>query len=121
MARSPWGTRGYRIVFFLPVMLSLVIVGFLWALFLNPIFGLVNKFLTLAHTGALARLWLGDASTAPLTLIVVNACRWAGVPAIAFLPPVTSVPSDQLEARRIPGAGAGDVVRRSSFPLLAPE
>src|SRR2546427_11227770 len=65
LAQSPWGTRGYRVVFFLPVMLSLVIVGFLWALFLNPIFGLVNKFLTLAHACALARPWLGGASAAP--------------------------------------------------------
>src|SRR2546430_174033 len=73
LARGPWGARGYRVIFFLPVMLSLVIVGFLWALFLNPVFGLVNKVLTLLHAGALARPWLGDASTALLTLIVVNA------------------------------------------------
>src|SRR5437016_950339 len=72
LARGPWGARGYRVIFFLPVMLSLVIVGFLWALFLNPVFGLVNKVLTLLHAGALARPWLGDASTALLTLIVVN-------------------------------------------------
>src|SRR3989442_13811795 len=62
LARTPWGLRGYRVVFFLPVMLSLVIVGFACALFLNPIFGLVNKFLTLPHAGALARPWLGEAS-----------------------------------------------------------
>src|SRR5216117_1806883 len=55
LARGPWGARGYRVIFFLPVMLSLVIVGFLCALFLNPVFGLVNKVLTLLHAGALAR------------------------------------------------------------------
>jgi len=120
LARSPWGTRGYRVVFFLPVMLSLVIVGFLWALFLNPIFGLVNKFLTLAHAGALARPWLGDASTALLTLIVVNAWRWLGFPTIVFLAGINAVPEEYVEAARIDGAGEWDVIRRIIFPLLAP-
>src|SRR5438445_9575090 len=120
LARSPWGTRGYRVVFFLPVMLSLVIVGFLWALFLNPIFGLVNKFLTLAHAGALARPWLGDASTSLLTLSVVNAWRSLGFPTIVFLAGINAVPEAYVEAARIDGAGECDVIRSIILPLLAP-
>ncbi len=120
LARSPWGTRGYRVVFFLPVMLSLVIVGFLWALFLNPVFGLVNKFLTVAHAGALARPWLGDTSTALLTLIAVNAWRWLGFPTIVFLAGINAVPEEYVEAARIDGAGEWAVLRRIIFPLLAP-
>ena len=120
LARGPWGARGYRVVFFLPVMLSLVIVGFLWALFLNPVFGLVNKVLTLLHAGALARPWLGDASTALLTLIVVNAWRWLGFPTIVFLAGINAVPEEYVEAARIDGAGEWAVLRRIIFPLLAP-
>jgi len=120
LARGPWGARGYRVIFFLPVMLSLVIVGFLWALFLNPVFGLVNKVLTLLHAGALARPWLGDASTALLTLIVVNAWRWLGFPTIVFLAGINAVPEEYVEAARIDGAGEWAVLRRIIFPLLAP-
>ncbi|HTE02522.1 MAG TPA: sugar ABC transporter permease [bacterium] len=120
LARAPWGARGYRVIFFLPVMLSLVIVGFLWALFLNPVFGLVNKGLTLLHAGALARPWLGDASTALLTLIVVNAWRWLGFPTIVFLAGINAVPEEYVEAARIDGAGEWAVLRRIIFPLLAP-
>ena len=120
LARGPWGARGYRVIFFLPVMLSLVIVGFLWALFLNPVFGLVNKGLTLLHAGALARPWLGDASTALLTLIVVNAWRWLGFPTIVFLAGINAVPEEYVEAARIDGAGEWAVLRRIIFPLLAP-
>ena len=120
LARGPWGARGYRVIFFLPVMLSLVIVGFLWALFLNPVFGLVNKVLTLLDAGALARPWLGDASTALLTLIVVNAWRWLGFPTIVFLAGINAVPEEYVEAARIDGAGEWAVLRRIIFPLLAP-
>lgn len=120
LARSPWGTRGYRVVFFLPVTLSLVIVGFLWALFLNPIFGLVNQVLMTVNLGALARPWLGDASTALLTLTVVNAWRWLGFPTIVFLAGIHAVPEEYVEAARIDGAGEWEVIRRIIFPLLAP-
>lgn len=120
LARAPWGTRVYRVIFFLPVTLSLVIVGFLWALFLNPIFGIVNKLLVAVDLAALARPWLGDASTALLTLTLVNAWRWVGFPTIVFLAGINAVPDEYLEAARIDGAGEWQVTRHVIFPLLAP-
>jgi raffinose/stachyose/melibiose transport system permease protein len=120
LARSVWGTRFYRVVFFLPVTLSLVIVGFLWALFLNPVFGIVNKLLTSAGFAFLARPWLGDSQTALLTLTLINAWRWVGFPTIVFLAGINAVPDDYLEAARLDGAGEWEVFRRIIFPLLAP-
>lgn len=120
LARSVWGTRFYRVVFFLPVTLSLVIVGFLWALFLNPVFGIVNKLLASAGLAVLARPWLGDAQTALFTLTLVNAWRWLGFPTIVFLAGINAVPDEYLEAARIDGAGEWEVFRRIIFPLLAP-
>jgi raffinose/stachyose/melibiose transport system permease protein len=120
LARSVWGTRFYRVVFFLPVTLSLVIVGFLWALFLNPVFGIVNKLLTSAGLAVLARPWLGDSQTALLTLTLINAWRWLGFPTIVFLAGINAVPDDYLEAARLDGAGEWEVFRRIIFPLLAP-
>jgi len=52
LAGRTWGARVYRAIFFMPVVLSLVIVGFLWELFLNPIWGPLNKLLALAGLGA---------------------------------------------------------------------
>jgi len=120
LARSVWGTQFYRVVFFLPVTLSLVIVGFLWALFLNPVFGIVNKLLTSAGLVVLARPWLGDSQTALLTLTLINAWRWLGFPTIVFLAGINAVPDDYLEAARLDGAGEWEVFRRIIFPLLAP-
>ena len=120
LARGPWGTKVYRVIFFLPVMLSLVIVGFLWALFLNPIFGVINKLLTGAGLATLARAWLGDSQTALLALILVNAWRWVGFPTIVFLAGINAVPDEYLEAARIDGAGEWQTIRHVIFPLLAP-
>jgi raffinose/stachyose/melibiose transport system permease protein len=120
LARGPWGSRAYRVIFFLPVMLSLIIVGFMWALFLNPVFGVVNKTLTAIGLTGLARPWLGDPSTALVTLTLINAWRWLGFPTLVFLAGINAVPDDYLEAARIDGANEWDVMRRIIFPLLAP-
>jgi raffinose/stachyose/melibiose transport system permease protein len=120
LARGPWGGRAYRVIFFLPVMLSLIIVGFMWALFLNPVFGVVNKSLTAIGLAGLARPWLGDPSTALITLTLINAWRWLGFPTLVFLAGINAVPDDYLEAARIDGANEWAVLRRIIFPLLAP-
>ncbi|MDQ7849262.1 MAG: sugar ABC transporter permease [Armatimonadota bacterium] len=120
LARGPRGERFYRVVFFLPVILSLVIVGFLWLLFLNPMFGVVNRVLVMAHLGSLARPWLGDPQTALFTLILVNAWRWLGFPTLVFLAAMQGIPSDYLEAARIDGATEWKLFRHVIFPLIAP-
>ncbi len=120
LARNPWGARTYRAIFFLPVTLSLVIVGFLWGLFLNPVFGVINKTLGILGLGVLARAWLGEPETALITLTLINAWRWLGFPTIVFLAGINAVPEDYLEAARLDGASEWDVTRRIIFPLLAP-
>jgi raffinose/stachyose/melibiose transport system permease protein len=120
LSRGPWGARFYRVVFFLPVTLSLVIVGFMWSLFLNPVFCIMNKALVAAGASGLARAWLGDPQTALLTLTLINAWRWVGFPTLVFLAGINAVPDDFLEAARIDGAREWDVIRRIIFPLLAP-
>ncbi|MGH2405210.1 MAG: carbohydrate ABC transporter permease [bacterium] len=120
LARAPWGARAYRVIFFLPVTLSLVIVGFMWALFLNPVFGIVNKLLVMVGLAGLARPWLGDSQTALLTLTLINAWRWLGFPTLVFLAGINAVPEEFLEAARLDGAGEWDAFRHVIFPLLAP-
>jgi raffinose/stachyose/melibiose transport system permease protein len=120
LSRGPQGARAYRVIFFLPVTLSLVIVGFMWALFLNPVFGVVNKALAAAGLGALARPWLGDPQTALVTLTLINAWRWLGFPTLVFLAGINAVPDDYIEAARIDGASEGQVIRQIILPLLAP-
>ena len=121
LAGRTWGARAYRAIFFMPVTLSLVIVGFLWQLFLNPVWGPVNKLLALAGLSGLARPWLGDPQTALTALILVNAWRWVGFPTIVFLAGIQAIPEEYVEAARLDGAGPGAVFRRIVLPLLAPQ
>lgn len=114
------GHRFHQVAVFLPVILSTVIVGFLWKLFLNPIFGLVNQALMAIGLGDWALPWLGHPGTALASLIAVNAWHWIGFPALIFLAAMQRIPREVIEAARLDGAGDLVLMRRVIWPLVAP-
>lgn len=118
--KHPPGLRFFRVTVFLPVILSLVIVGFLWQLFLNPLFGPLNKLLHGVGLQALALPWLGDPATALPALLLVNVWRWVGFPALVFLAGINAISEEYLEAAKLDGASEGQVFRHIILPLLAP-
>lgn len=114
------GHRFHQVAVFLPVVLSTVIVGFLWKLLLNPIFGLVNQALIAVGLASWAQPWLGQPETALGSLIVVNAWHWIGFPALVFLAAMQRIPRDVIEAARLDGAGDLVLMTRIVWPLVAP-
>ena len=114
------GHRFHQVAVFLPVILSAVIIGAMWKLFLNPIFGLVNIGLIKLGLQAWAQPWLGQPSTALGALIFVNTWHWVGFPALLFLAGMQRIPSEVIEAARIDGAKDYQLIRRIVWPLVAP-
>lgn len=120
MFRVKRGLRFYRVVVFLPVIFSLVVVGYLWQALLDPFYGPVNQIITAIGLPEFAKPWLGDTSTALPTLMFINLWRWVGFPAIVFLAGLNAINSEYIEAARIDGASEGQIFRKIIFPLLAP-
>jgi raffinose/stachyose/melibiose transport system permease protein len=114
------GHRVHQVAIFLPVVLSAVIVGAMWKLFLNPIFGLVNQGLIKVGLEAWAQPWLGQPSTALASLVMVNTWHWVGFPALLFLAGMQRIPREVIEAARIDGASNWHLVRWIVWPLVAP-
>lgn len=120
MFRVKRGLRFYRVVVFLPVIFSLVVVGYLWQSLLDPYYGPINQIITGLGLPEFAKPWLGDTSTALPTLMFINLWRWVGFPAIVFLAGLNAINSEYIEAARIDGASEGQIFRKIIFPLLAP-
>lgn len=118
--KKPFGHRFHRVAVFLPVILSTVIVGFLWKLFLNPNFGLVNQTLGFVGLGSLARPWLGLGSTALISLILVSAWHFVGFPTLIYLAGMQRIPPEIIESARLDGAGEWQMIGRIVWPLVAP-
>jgi raffinose/stachyose/melibiose transport system permease protein len=112
------GHRVHQVIVFLPVVLSAVIVGFLWKLFYHPLFGVVNQALLLV--GIAGPPWLGDARTALGSIIFVNAWHWLGFPVLLFLAGMQRIPPETMEAARLDGATDGTLLTRIIWPLVAP-
>lgn len=120
LARNPRGYRFFQVVFFLPVILSTVIIGFQWKLFLNPVFGLVNKLLINVGLSDWALPWLGLPETALPAMLIVNSWHWFGFPTLVFLAAIHRIPTDFIEAARLDGASEWRIAREIIWPLMAP-
>ncbi|MBZ0275915.1 MAG: sugar ABC transporter permease [Anaerolineae bacterium] len=118
--RPRLGKRFFRAVFTLPYLISPIVVGYLWSLLLNPLFGPVNSTLRNIGLSSWARPWLGDPATALPTVILVNAWMWVGFPMLLFGAGLAGIEDDLREAARIDGASNWQIFRWVEFPLLTP-
>lgn len=114
------GARFHRVAVFLPVVLSTIIVGFLWKLFLHPLFGVANLSLRGLGLGMLAQPWLGQDTTALPALILANAWHMVGFPTLVFLAGMQRIPTDILDAVRMETESEWVKVRKIVWPLVAP-
>ncbi|MFM1651542.1 carbohydrate ABC transporter permease [Brevibacillus sp. B_LB10_24] len=114
------GSGVLKAAYFLPRLLSVIIVGFLWKLILNPNFGALNALLTYLGLEAWARPWLGDPSTALMTIILINCWFGIGFAVLIFLAGLQSIPEELVEAARLDGASGLTLLRKIILPLVMP-
>jgi multiple sugar transport system permease protein len=112
------GTRIYQSIFFLPVVLSLAIIGFIWELIYSPQQGLINN-LT-GHTGSNLIDWLGDPHLNLWAILVAVGWRHAGYIMILYLAGLKAIDPSLREAAAIDGASEWHAFRTVVFPALKP-
>jgi ABC-type sugar transport system permease subunit len=103
------GARGmvvFRTVYFLPVILSEVVVAIVWNWIYHPLFGAANEFLKLIGLGSLARGWLGDPNWALPSLIVAAIWSYYGFCFVVIMAGLQNVSIELVEAATIDGANA---------------
>src|SRR3954466_12553579 len=111
------GTRVYQSIFFLPVVLSLAIIGFICQLIYSPTQGLVNNVLGNADTNHVID-WLGNTKLNLWAVLVMVGWRHAGYIMILYLAGLKSVDPCLREAAAIDGAGEWQAFRSVVFPAL---
>jgi raffinose/stachyose/melibiose transport system permease protein len=110
-----------RVIFFSPVVVSPVMVAFLWKYIYNPQpdAGL-NGILGAVGLGGLRHDWLGDPSFALWSVVAMVVWQYAGYSMVIFLAGLEGIPRELSEAAMIDGAGAFGRFRYVTWPLLAP-
>jgi raffinose/stachyose/melibiose transport system permease protein len=115
------GTAFFRAIVFLPVTLSIVVVGFLFNLLLHPSWGAINHIIRALGNEGFAFPWLGDPRTAFTTILIINIWRWAGFPALIFLAGLNTIPRSVLDAAEIDGVKGGSRILHIFLPLTVPQ
>jgi len=119
LSRNLPGAQFFKRIFFIPVLFSIVAVGYLWGMYLKPS-GLVNNFFKLVGLVSFQRPWLGLENLATPTIILVNIWRWVGFPSLVFLAAIDSVPQECMEAAYLEGVNEWKLFWKIIFPLIIP-
>jgi multiple sugar transport system permease protein len=109
----------FRTVFFLPVVTTTAIVGVVMQFIFDPASGPINA--TLQFLGLPDGIdFLGDSSSALVTVSAVYVWKFFGVTLIYWLAALQTIPRDLYEAARVDGASAVQTFRHITLPLLMP-
>lgn len=114
------GSAFYRTLLFTPTVLSVVIIGFVWKLILNPAWGVQRSLLAPFGLENLDQPWLGLPNTALPTLSLISVWQNIGIPMLLFLAALVRIPDELYEAARLDGAGGWTIFRRIQLPLILP-
>jgi N-acetylglucosamine transport system permease protein len=111
----------YRIIFFFPNIMSVVVIGILWMFIYNPSLGLVNSGLEMIGLEQLARPWLGSEKWA-LPSIVLPAI-WAGIGLfmLMLMGGIVNIDKSNYEAAEIDGASEWQQFWKVTVPLIWPQ
>ncbi|WP_165354456.1 carbohydrate ABC transporter permease [Nocardioides glacieisoli] len=108
----------FRTIYFVPVVTSLVAVGYVWRALLEPSFGLVNT--ALGWVGISGPGWLASPDWALEGIVLMTVWRDLGFYMVIFLAGLQAIPREILDAARIDGAGPWRRFRHVTLPLLNP-
>ena len=113
------GLPFFRAVYYLPGIISATSIAFLFKTLLDWRFGTINQIL--AKVGVKSPIdWLGQSSTAPLVISLIQTWMWFGNSFIMLMAGVQGINNDYFEAAAIDGAGRWKRFTKITLPLLKP-
>lgn len=107
-----------RAIIYLPVLVSPVVMGTMYYLFLSYNSGGLNDLVVALGGERVA--WLSDPGRAVVLIVIVNSLQFVGISMVIYLAGLQSIPSMYFEAARLDGASARQSFRHVTVPLLQP-
>ena len=114
------GRTIYRAIFYLPAIISPIVIGIVWQRIYDPFGGLLSDVARRTDQMWLAQPYLADPGTATLATIAVNVWQWTGFSMLLYLAGLQGLPGEVLEAATIDGATGFQRLRQVVWPMLRP-
>ena len=120
LSKTLKGTNFFRVVYFLPTVISSVIYGLIWYFIYSPYNGPLNAILENIGVISKAVEWLSSPDTAMIAVVIVAVWGGFGNYMILLVAGLQSIPSDLYESAKIDGANAWQNFRYVTLPMLGP-
>jgi ABC-type sugar transport system permease subunit len=114
------GSIVFRTIYFLPLVVSPVVVGVIWSWIYNPLFGLLNRGLRGIGLGMLAMGWLGNPNTALYAVLVTAIWGYIGFCVVVLFSAMQKVDTELIDAATLDGAGAFGRFWHVILPQISP-
>ena len=114
------GERLFLSIYFMPVLISTVVIGQLWLKIYNPEYGILNVFLRAIGLDGWTQIWLGTKKTALGSVFVPVLWQYVGYHMLLLYAGVKSVPPELREAAMLDGASDAQVNRYIVLPYIKP-
>ncbi len=113
------GINFFRTIYFMPVVISMVVVSMLWRFIYDGQNGLLNSLLDMFSFGVIPPVdWLGNPSTALSAIIAMSVWQGVGFHMVIWLSGLQTIPGALYEAAKIEGASRWQVFRYVTWPGL---
>lgn len=113
------GRTVFRTIYFMPVILSPVVVGLIWGWVYNPIFGMLNRVLDILGLGAYSRGWLGDPNLALFMVLIAAIWSYFGFCLVILVAGMQNIDMELYDAANIDGANSWQQFMNVTVPQLS--
>ena len=120
LSRPIKGRSAFLYIFFLPVLISTVVIGQLWLKIYNPDYGLLNVFLRSIGLEKWTQIWLGDKKYALGAAFVPILWQYVGYHMLLMYAGIKGVPVELTEAAMLDGATDAQINRYIIIPYIRP-
>lgn len=114
------GKAFFRTVFYLPAVLSLIVIGIMFKAVFKMDGGVLNNILMALGLQNLINDWLGNPKTAMMCIVFVQIWKWSGFAMAIYLAGLQGISTDYYEAAMLDGATTLQKFRNITLPLLMP-
>lgn len=113
-------TSVYKVVYFLPTVLSPVVVALIWRAMYFTDWGVIDTVLKYVGLSSISRVWLGEPGVVMICLIIAYVWYQIGITLVIYLAGLQNIPVELYESAMIDGAGRLQQFVTITLPLLAP-
>ena len=112
------GKNFFRIIFYIPNILSIVVIAGIFGAIYNPSTGLLNTFLEAIHLDGLKHQWMGDPKIVLYSVIFALVWQAIGYYMVMYMASMAAIPEDLYEAASLDGATEIQIFFKVTLPLI---